>query len=99
MKNFFRQIRSKQFEYQSLIEMLIHRDNLLHNYLYFKSRVKSGVGVVPVLKSNAYGHGLVLVARLIEKESPEFLVVDSYFEVMILRNEGIKIPILVKFTI
>jgi alanine racemase len=47
------------------------------------------------LKSNAYGHGLVEVAKVMNEVIPEFLVVDSYYEAMILRNEGIKSKILI----
>lgn len=93
MKNLWRQLRAKQFTYEPLIKIEIYRDRLLHNYLYYKQ--KTQLDVAPVLKSNAYGHGLVPIARIMEQEQPPFMVVDSYFEAMILRNEGIKTPILV----
>jgi alanine racemase len=53
-------------------------------------------GIAPVLKANAYGHGLVDVARILE-DKPEisFFVVDSYYEALVLRNEGLRTPILV----
>jgi len=95
MKNWLRKLRSKQFAYRPLVEVEISQANLLHNFLYFQQRLKTGVRVAPVLKSNAYGHGLVGVARIVDQENPPFLVVDSYFEAMILRNEGIGSPILV----
>ncbi len=49
----------------------------------------------PVLKSNAYGHGLVPVAEILDKEEIAFLVLDSLHEAMILRNNGIKSEILI----
>ena len=93
MKNLWRQIRAKQYDYQPLVKVNVYREHLLHNYLFFKN--KSELAVAPVLKSNAYGHGLVPLAQIMERERPPFMVVDSYFEAMILRNEGIKASILV----
>ena len=73
----------------SLITINISRSALLHNMEQFKSAKT----VVPVLKSNAYGHGLVEVASILENKA-EFFIIDSYFEVEALRNEGIKTPLL-----
>lgn len=95
MKNWLRQWRNRHFEYRPLVEVRIYAEHLLHNYLTYRNKLRSGVEVAPVLKSNAYGHGLVAVAKIMDSEKPPFLVVDSYFEGMILRNEGIKSPILV----
>ena len=42
--------------------------------------------VIPVLKSNAYGHGLVPVAKaLAREEGVPFFGLDSYFEAEMLR--------------
>lgn len=59
-----------------------------------------GVAVAPVLKSNAYGHGLVRVAKILDDAGADgtrlpFLCVDSYVEALILRNEGIRTPLLI----
>ena len=50
---------------------------------------------MPVLKSNAYGHSLVEVAQILDKEEKAFFVVDSLYEAMILRNKGVKSPLLI----
>jgi len=94
MRKLFRKIRQKRFNYKSLVEILIYKDNLLHNLNEFR-KLNSAVDVAPVLKSNAYGHGLVEIAKILNKENTPFLVVDSYYEAMILRNEGIKSKILI----
>lgn len=63
----------------------------------FKS-IKSHVGkvkVMPVLKANAYGHGLVRVAQLYEELNADYLSVAVVEEGILLREMGIKIPILV----
>lgn len=63
----------------------------------FKS-IKSFVGktkMMPVLKANAYGHGLVRVAQLYEELKADYLGVAVVEEGILLREMGIKMPILV----
>lgn len=48
-----------------------------------------------VLKANAYGHGLVRVAKLLEEIGADYLSVAVVEEGILLRKSGIKIPILV----
>ncbi len=48
-----------------------------------------------VVKSNAYGHGLVAFARIMELGGADALCVDSLVEGLTLRREGITLPILV----
>lgn len=93
MRKLFRKIRQKRFNYKSIVRVLIYKDNLLHNLNEFK-KLNSAVDIAPVLKSNAYGHGLVEVAKILSSQNVPFLVVDSYYEAMILRNEGVKLKIL-----
>jgi alanine racemase len=94
IRNFFRQIRSSRFAYDNLIEVLVYKQAIIDNFLFFKSRF-SKLEIAPVLKSNAYGHGLVQVAKILESQKPPFYCVDSFFEALILRNENIKTPILI----
>ena len=52
--------------------------------------------MMAMIKSNAYGHGLVLVAKLLSKKyRGVWFGVDSITEALRLRDEGIKNPILV----
>ncbi|MEW6653839.1 MAG: alanine racemase, partial [Bacteroidota bacterium] len=51
--------------------------------------------VMPILKANAYGHGLVRVAVLMQKLKADYLGVAVLEEGIILRKAGITIPILV----
>lgn len=89
-----RKIRKSFLAYSPAVEVLIYKENLLHNLNEYKQKYPK-LSFAPVLKSNAYGHGLVQVARILDKEQIAFLVVDSLFEAMALRNEGIKSQILV----
>lgn len=60
--------------------------------------IKAHIGkskVMPVLKANAYGHGLVRIAQLYEELKADYLGVAVVEEGILLRETGIKIPILV----
>ncbi len=80
-------------EANPLITITISKVALLHNLAQFQ-KIKPENKVVPVLKSNAYGHGLIEVASVLEGKA-DFFVIDSYFEALALRNEGIKTPLLI----
>ncbi len=90
----FRLLRSKRFLYSHLVEVLIDKEALRSNLHSFQ-KLNPNLSVAPVLKSNAYGHGLIPVAKIISKEAVPFICVDSFFEAMILRNENIATPILI----
>ncbi len=51
--------------------------------------------VMPVLKANAYGHGLVAVAKMLECEQPFAVAVAYLEEAMRVREAGVRLPILV----
>jgi alanine racemase len=55
----------------------------------------AGVPVMPILKANAYGHGLVEVGRHFERLDPPYLGVAYLEEGLRLRQEGVRTPILV----
>jgi len=90
----FRRWREARYGYTRLVEVVVHRASLLHNLRQYQ-QIHPACRVAPVLKSNAYGHGLVEVARVFDRPETPFLVVDGYYEALILRNEGIRTGILV----
>jgi alanine racemase len=51
--------------------------------------------VMPILKANAYGHGLLHVAQLMEHLGADYLGVAVLEEGILLRENGIRMPILV----
>ena len=67
---------------------------LKDNYNKTKERVKSSI-VMPILKANAYGHGMVELAKFLEKSGAEIFGVAFLEEGILLRKEGIKSDILV----
>lgn len=81
-------------EYQPLIEVRIFKDALLHN-LHTYQKVYPKLQFAPVLKSNAYGHGLVEVARILDEQGVPFFMVDSFYEALVLRRAEVKTKILV----
>lgn len=68
-------------------------DALSHNLRAL--RAHAGVPVMAVVKANAYGHGLVPVARHLQAQGVEQLGVAFLEEGMALRRAGVTVPILV----
>ncbi len=111
IRNWLRNISRHVSPYDPLITVEISRSRLLNNLNEFRkiapwNDTKTRIGTVaPVLKSNAYGHGIVEVAQILDKENwsygPNrgsripFFVVDSYYEAAVLRANKIKTHILI----
>jgi len=95
IRSVFRAWRTRRFTYEPLITVTLRRDRLLHNLEAFEA-LDPRVAVAPVLKANAYGHGLVKVASILEKRGGiPFFCIDSYAEALVLRNEGVRTPLVV----
>ena len=90
----FRKWREARYGYTRLVEIFVYKNNLLYNAKQYQS-IDPSCRIAPVLKSNAYGHGLIEVARIFDRPETPFLVVDGYYEALILRNEGVRTGILV----
>ncbi len=67
----------------------IHRKNILRNIEYLQS-LQPNWQLFPVLKSNAYGHGIKQMIRILSKIDVPYLVVDSYPEYQIVRKNSDK---------
>ena len=118
MPNFLTRLSKSRFPYEPLITVEISKERLIHNLEQFKKVAPNGC-VAPVLKSNAYGHGLFEVAKILDEEvqvashklqvtstsqgastpytlhPTPFFIIDSYFEAVALRAQGIKTPLLI----
>jgi alanine racemase len=64
-----------------LNEVLLSEKSLLDNYDYLQS-LDENIELFPVLKSNAYGHGIEQVATILKKRNPRYIVLDSYYEAL-----------------
>jgi len=76
----------------TLVEVDLAR--LTNNFLAIRQTV-APAKMMPILKANAYGHGLVEVARLMESLGADYLGVAVLEEGILLREKGIRTPILV----
>jgi alanine racemase len=65
-----------------------------HNLRQLRRRTTAKTRVLAVVKANAYGHGLVPVAQTAVKNGAAFLGVSSLEEGILLRQAGIKTPVL-----
>ncbi|MFA6273425.1 MAG: alanine racemase [Candidatus Paceibacterota bacterium] len=65
------------------------------NYKIFRSLINPKTKLMAVVKSNAYGHGLIGFAKELGRLGADWFGVDSVMEGLALRREGIKVPILV----
>lgn len=104
MRRLLNHLARLRFPYEPIITVKISRDRLIHNLHEFMKIAPKGT-IAPVLKSNAYGHGLIQVARIIEAERNSdgrekksripFLIVDSFFEAVALRAAHVRTPLLI----
>lgn len=81
-------------KYYPLNKIEISRKNLLFNYHYL-TRFNPSIKIAAVLKSNAYGHGLKEIAKILDQVEPAFFCVDSLFEAYQLLKAKIKTKILI----
>jgi len=76
----------------TLVEVDLAR--LADNFRTIQQKV-APAKMMPILKANAYGHGLVEIARLMERLQADYLGVAVLEEGILLREQGIQTPILV----
>jgi len=108
-KNFHQELillkgaRKYHFEnISSLIEERIHEtllevnlDAVVHNFNFYKSRLQPGVKLICMVKANGYGAGAVEIARTLQYHRCDYLAVAVAEEAVLLRNEGISLPLIV----
>jgi len=75
------------------------RHNLKEIRRHVRAGEKNAPKIMVVVKANAYGHGLIEIARTLERQDVQYLGVATLDEAIALREEGIKISILVLGTI
>lgn len=73
----------------------INLNGCLENYRYFRSRLEASTKLLVLVKANAYGHGAVQFASLMEDAGADYLAVAYPIEGMELRQAGIKSPVMV----
>ena len=73
----------------------VRADALTHNLGAFRARLGERVRLGAVVKSNAYGHGMLEVARIAAQAGADWLCVNNLDEASALRTAGFREPILV----
>ena len=73
----------------------INLNACLDNYKYFRSKLEDSTRLLVLVKANAYGHGAVEFASLMEEAGADYLAVAYPIEGIELRQGGIKSPVMV----
>jgi len=81
LEQFFRQFEAS---YESLNSIEVSRAAFLSNFDYLKKLYKAQ-NVIPVLKSNAYGHGFETILKILEDRKVPYVAVDGYHEALEVR--------------
>lgn len=81
-------------KYQSLNEIQLSQSAFRHNYQVLQS-LHPTAAAAPLLKSNAYGHGLQKVGKIADTLGAAFLIVDSLYEAYELQKIHVKTKILI----
>ena len=74
---------------------IINLQNLRENVTLLRKAAGPDAKFTAVIKANAYGHGIVEVAKCLEKEKVDFFAVALMEEGILLRENGITTPILI----
>ena len=85
-------MKHQEIERPTLLEVSL--DNIAHNTRFFKSTIGS-TELMAVVKANAYGHGVMQIARTCLENGASWLGVATVEEGLELRNGGFDAPILV----
>lgn len=73
----------------------LNLQNCLANYRYFRSKLRRETKLLVLVKANAYGHGAVEFALMMQNAGADYLAVALPVEGIELRQAGISLPILV----
>ncbi|MDO5016872.1 MAG: bifunctional UDP-N-acetylmuramoyl-tripeptide:D-alanyl-D-alanine ligase/alanine racemase [Porphyromonas sp.] len=73
----------------------INLSRLTANYHQLRQRLPEGMKTISMIKANAYGAGSYEVARTLERAGTDYLAVAVVDEGKYLRDQGIRLPILV----
>lgn len=96
---------SRQYHFETIsekLEMIAHEtilevnlNALVDNFNYFRSKLQPTTKIMCMVKAFGYGSGAVEVSRTLQHHRCDYLAVAVADEGVELRNEGIRIPIVV----
>lgn len=90
--------RMDMFREEEFSRLEISLPACLDNYRYFRGILNDSTRLLVLVKANAYGHGAVEFASLMEDAGADYLAVAYPVEGIELRQGGIKSPIMVLTT-
>ena len=73
----------------------ISLDGIRHNYEAIRRHLPQGCRFLGVVKADAYGHGALPVAKLLQEAGADYLAVSCLDEALELRDGGVSMPILI----
>lgn len=83
----------QQKAHQTVLE--VNLTNFVSNLNYYRSLLKSGTGIMAIVKAFSYGSGSFEIANILRYHNVDYLAVAYADEGVELRNAGITIPIMV----
>jgi alanine racemase len=96
---------ARKFGFESIVDILqqrihgttleINLNSLTHNYNFYKTKLLPMTKVMVMVKAFAYGGGAAEIANHLQQLKADYLAVAYTDEGVALRNEGIKLPIMV----
>jgi alanine racemase len=78
----------------TMVDLVVDLAALEHNYRQLRRLCAPQVKLLAVVKADAYGHGLLPVARKLAAAGADYLGVGSLEEGLMLRHAGISLPVL-----
>jgi alanine racemase len=78
-------LKSFEKKIDTLNRIEISKSAIINNYQVYQQNNPNSC-IFPVLKSNAYGHGLEQVVDILSDIKPEYICVDSYYEYLRIKS-------------
>lgn len=96
---------AREFHFERIVErmelrlhetiMEVNLDALVHNFNWYRAKLKPQTKMVCMVKASAYGAGAVEIAKTLQEHRCDYLAVAVADEGIDLRNEGIILPVMV----
>lgn len=91
LHDIYAMLEAKQHE--TVLE--VNLDAVVHNFNFFRSKVRKSTGVICMLKAAGYGAGSVELARTLQAHGAAYIAVAVVDEGVELRKAGITMPVMV----
>lgn len=83
----------QQKSHDTILE--INLNNLIHNLNYYRSKLKPGTGIMPMVKAFSYGSGSFEIANALQHNRVNYFAVAYADEGVELRKNGVAVPVMV----